>query len=198
MWIGMALLAASAWAEEPLPYTVTVNLAARLSNPDTSLVPGNEKIDDKAYTYTFAYALPRSDDQASVNRRRDYVALRLAQSKQEHQVGGAQYGQPGVSSIRTVEVVYGQRYFFMAESHRGFGVGWYGGAASVKERWVNQCCGSTPQERSAIAPVVGGEVYYKVDLARNVFVEPGTRLVFTRTKAGTVFFPFAINLGAQF
>lgn len=198
VWIGAALLAAPAWAEEPMPYWVTANLVARFNNSDTSEVPGSEKIDDKAYAYTFAYALPGADDKSVSTRRREYVALRLAQGKEEHQSGTAQYGQSGVSSIRSLEVVYGQRFFFTSGAQGGFGVGWYGGAASLRERWVSQCCGTTPEERTALTPVVGGEVYYKIDLARNVFVEPGTRFVFMRAKAGMFFFPFAINLGAQF
>lgn len=198
VWIGAVLLGAPAWAEEPLPYTATMNLVARFNNSDSSAVPGDEKIDDKAYTLTFAYALPRQGDEGKATSRRDYAALRLFQVKEQHQSGTSQFGLPGVSSIRGIEAVYGQRLFFAGEAHSGFGVGWYGGLARIQERWVNQCCGSAPEERSSFTPVVGGEVYYKIDLARNVFVEPGTRLVFMRTKAGNVFFPFAINLGAQF
>jgi hypothetical protein len=174
--------------------SLSANVVPKLQNSDDSSVPGHEKIDDGAYMFALSYVnTPDDHDMGPFGKKVSYYSLRAFQFKHKYTDSA-----DGVSSVKGVAAVYGQRYLLNKSGYQGFGLGWYAGVAKVKDTWVEKCCGPNPTEEDAVWPIGAAEVFYKYDVAKNVFVEPGVTLAWQSQGSGSISTQFQLMVGAQF
>lgn len=180
------------------PFSVTVNLAARATNSESQNLAGSDKVDDGAYTIDLSYSMPGEEALGDAfGKRFSYFGLRLFQWKDTftEKISGLEFD--GHYSAKGIAALYGRRYFVSREVYKGIGIGWYGGAASMKQEWQFST-GGDAQSKSGVVPVLGAEAFYRIDVWRNVFIEPVLSIAYWKTKAGPLASPIALNLGARF
>jgi len=181
-------------------YSFSLSAVPGLQNSTDSSVPGENKISDKAYQFQLNYVnQPQRHIAGPFKQKLDYYSLRAFAYK-------TAYTDPedtgafadGVASVEGIAVLYGQRYLMSEQAYQGLGLGWYGGFATVKDTWVQKCCGATPTEENKTIPVVAAEVFYKFNVARNIYIEPVVTVAYEDKGTGPVDYIPALILGGEF
>jgi hypothetical protein len=196
--LALAFAVSVSWGAESGPYSVSANLIARAMNSEnTDGVPESQKIDNRAYSINFSYNIELEGASGdSLGRRIQYYSLRLFQWKNSFSESTATAVNAGVYGVKGMAALYGRRYFVDRKSYQGLAFGLYGGLASMKQR--SAVFQSQIKEESVVTPIAGTEVLYRVDVWRNVYVEPTVSVAYWKTKAGLFLPTVAVNLGATF
>ena len=181
-------------------FSLSANVVPTLQNSTDTSVPGENKINDTAFQYQFNYINQPTDYKAGpVNQKLDYVSLRKFAYKHAYtDPDSTGTAADGVGSIDGIALLYGQRYLLSETGYQGFGLGWYAGYAMITDTWVQKCCGPIPTVEKKGIPVAAAEIFYKINVIPNFYIEPGVTFAYESKGSGPVNTIPAIIVGGEF
>jgi hypothetical protein len=188
--------AAQAQEQSGSTFSIFLNAIPKYQNASVDDVPGSQNLNDKAYQYGVSYTWgPKDKSGSAVRAEYDYVSVRRLRFINRY-VDAAL----GASEEEGIAILYGQRYMITGSGYGGFGAGWYAGVFTGNERWVEKGITTTPREGTLAFPLGSGEVFYKWNVLKNLFVEPSLLLAWNSKAEGNSGFQLMPQLliGAQF
>lgn len=171
---------------------LSINAAPDEMNRDVDDIVGSQALNDDAYMYQGTVILSRQSSVFPIVKAKySYIGARAFRfiDRYTDECDGA-------AELEGIGGFYGNRYMVTHDSYEGLGAGWYAGAASVTDKWV-ECDGQYAGEEESLIPLAAGEVFYKWHPTDLVFVEPAVLLALNKESSSVSLLP-QLNVGLEF
>jgi len=173
-------------------FSILASLAPSLSNQDVDNVANSDQLDDAAYQFQLNYTWKATNAPLFSKAEFEYISVRAFKFIDEY----TEEGVTGATELEGIALFYGQRYMMSHDTYEGLGFGWYAGAAIGTDTWIEPGY-TTPVEDDMFAPLAAAEVFYKLNLNQQFYVEPSLLVAVDKDVGGITFLP-SIIAGIEF